>query len=131
MANNYAENEDVTALLSSQPFSQGILSLPVEIFHEIRDELLSDTRIITPEILLENPSHLRGQNFRYRSDIIKPLMHTCRAFRAVFSAAYYEHVEACITRTKRAWFIELAESLSRTCKMLMDPLMLDLAAHVR
>lgn len=139
---NKASSNELSSIGDSQPSGlqspvatafapSGLLSLPVEVFGMIQDELLSGTHVITRSIVLENPPHLDGAVFTYRSDIIRPLMHTCRALRAVFAPAYYEHVEACITRTGRVWFLQLAERLTRTCKVLMNPVMANLAAHVR
>lgn len=109
----------------------GLLSLPVEVYELVHKELLLGCRFITREDVLANARQLDSCEFQYRADVLRPLMHSCRALRAAYISAYYEHVEVCIVRVGQVWYKHLAERLERAAKVLMDPEMQEVAAQVR
>lgn len=108
-----------------------LLSLPVEVYGLIQKELFTGTDVIIREDVRRSQDYLDARKFGYRADILRPIMHTCRALRATYVASYYEHVEVCMKRTGRAWYLQLSERLERTSKVLMAPEMRDLAAQIR
>ncbi|EKM50287.1 uncharacterized protein PHACADRAFT_178866 [Phanerochaete carnosa HHB-10118-sp] len=97
----------------------GLLSLPVEIFEQIYEGLLSTSRLITKEQVLENKPHL-SEEFVYRTDVLWSLTRTCHALRVSCLPRYYEHVEACVVRGPRVWYKQLAERLERTSWLLVE-----------
>lgn len=109
----------------------GLLSLPVEVYGMIQTEMFSGSTVVTREDVLKNDPYLDARDFTYRADILRPIMHTCHALRSTYVSAYYEHVEVCMVRTGRVWYLQLSERLERTSKALMAPEMKELAAQVR
>lgn len=108
--------------------TRGLLSLPVELFDQIHNELLSTSRLITTEEVLANAPHL-DDKFEYRTDVLRSLTQTCHALRVSCIPRYYEHVEACVVRGSRVWYKQLAERLEKTSMMLIESP--HLAKHVQ
>ena len=103
----------------AQNITSGLLSLPVEVFERIYDELLGTSRLITIEDVLENKPHL-DDKFAYRTDVLRALTQTCYALRVSCLPSYYEHVEACVVRGPGAWYKQLSERLERTSLMFVE-----------
>lgn len=112
----------------AQNITSGLLSLPVEVFERIYDELLGTSRLITIEDVLENKPHL-DDKFAYRTDALRALTQTCYALRVSCLPSYYEHVEACVVRGPGAWYKQLSERLERTSLMFVEHP--QLAMHVQ
>lgn len=108
-----------------------LLSLPVEVHELIRNEILHNSSFITREVVLRNERQLNSHKFNYRADTLRPLIHSCRALRAAYISAYYEHVEVCIVRVGQVWFKHLAERLEMVAQHIMDPHMRQLVPQIR
>ena len=110
-----AEKSPANAGVESNVPHSKLLSLPVEVFEFIHDELLSGSHLITRETVLRHSEpYLSSADFEYRADILRPLTQTCRVLRNIYLPKYYEHVEACIVRSNRAWYKQLSERLEAT-----------------
>ena len=112
----------------------GLLSLPVEVFARIQEELVAETRLITHEDVRANETHLDATDgrFTHRVDVLRPLTQVCHALRNMYFGEVYEHLEAWVIRSKvQPWYKQICNRLTRISESLCCAHEPAFAQHVR